>query len=82
LAEFLVAEGVVDISHKGLRVLLGEEGVSIQVIKTWRLQGVSATLNTKRCVSWSSASLPDAARVVCCGHLFACADPTPRWLPY
>ena len=31
LAEFLVAEGVVDdISHEGLRVLLGEEGVSFQ----------------------------------------------------
>jgi transposase len=37
LAEFLVAEGVVDdISHEGLRVLLGEEGVSFQVIKTWK----------------------------------------------
>jgi transposase len=35
LAEFLVAEGVVDdISHEGLRVLLREEGVSFQVIKT------------------------------------------------
>jgi transposase len=37
LAEFLVAEGVVDdISHEGLRVLLREEGVSFQVIKTWQ----------------------------------------------
>ena len=37
LAEFLVAEGVVDdISHEGLRVLLREEGVSFQVIKTGR----------------------------------------------
>ena len=37
LAEFLVAEGVVDdISHEGLRVLLAEEGVSFQVIKTWK----------------------------------------------
>ena len=35
LAEFLVAEGVVDdISHEGLRVLLREEGVSFQAIKT------------------------------------------------
>ncbi len=35
LAEFLVAEGVIDdISHEGLRVLLREEGVSFQVIKT------------------------------------------------
>jgi transposase len=37
LAEFLVAEGVVDdISHEGLRVLLRQEGVSFQVIKTWK----------------------------------------------
>ena len=37
LAEFLVAEGVVDdISHEGLRVVLREEGVSFQVIKTWK----------------------------------------------
>jgi transposase len=37
LAEYLVAEGVVDdISHEGLRVLLREEGVSFQVIKTWK----------------------------------------------
>ena len=37
LAEFLVAEGVVDdISHEGLRVLLHEEGVSFQVIKTFK----------------------------------------------
>src|SRR5215212_5514383 len=37
LADFLVAEGVVDdISHEGLRVLLREEGVSFQVIKTFK----------------------------------------------
>jgi transposase len=37
LAEFLVAEGVVDdISHEGLRVLLREEGVSFQVIKIFK----------------------------------------------
>jgi transposase len=37
LAEFLVAEGVVDdISHEGLRALLHQEGVSFQVIKTWK----------------------------------------------
>jgi transposase len=37
LAEFLVAEGVVDdISHEGLRVLLREEGVSFQVMKTYK----------------------------------------------
>jgi transposase len=37
LADFLVAEGVVDdISHEGLRVLLREEGVSFQRMKTWK----------------------------------------------
>lgn len=35
--QFEVAEGVVDdISHEGLRVLLREEGVSFQRIKTWK----------------------------------------------
>ena len=37
LAEFLVAEGVVDdISHEGLRIMLREEGVSFQRLKTWK----------------------------------------------
>jgi transposase len=37
LADFLVAEGVVDdISHEGLRIVLREEGVSFQRIKTWK----------------------------------------------
>ncbi|MGH3375639.1 MAG: IS630 family transposase, partial [Actinoallomurus sp.] len=37
LAEFLVAEGVVDdISHEGLRILLREEGVCFQRLKTWK----------------------------------------------
>lgn len=37
LAEFLVAEGVVnDIGHEGLRDLLRKEDVSFQVIKTWK----------------------------------------------
>ena len=37
LADFLVAEGVVDdISHEGLRVLLGQEGVTFQRLKTWK----------------------------------------------
>ena len=38
LAEFLVAEGVVDdISREGLRALLREEGVSFQALKTWKV---------------------------------------------
>jgi transposase len=37
LADFLVAEGVVeDISHEGLRELLRAEGVSFQAVKTWK----------------------------------------------
>jgi transposase len=37
LGEFLVAEGVVDdISHEGLRVLLREEDVTFQRVKTWK----------------------------------------------
>jgi transposase len=41
LADFLVAEGVVDdISHEGLRVLLSEEGVSFQRVKTWKTSRV------------------------------------------
>ncbi|MEU4088473.1 IS630 family transposase [Streptomyces aureus] len=37
LADFLVAEGVVDdISHEGPRALLREEGVSFQRVKTWK----------------------------------------------
>ena len=37
LADFLVAEGVVDdISHEGLRILLREEGVTFQRLKTWK----------------------------------------------
>jgi transposase len=37
LADYLVAEEVVtDISHEGLRQLLGEEGVSFQALRTWK----------------------------------------------
>lgn len=37
LAEFLVAEGVVDdISHEGLRALLRDEEVSFQAVKSWK----------------------------------------------
>jgi transposase len=48
LAEFLVAEGVVDdISHEGLRLLLREEGVSFQVIKTFKVSN-DADFETKK----------------------------------
>jgi transposase len=37
LADYLVAEGVVDdISHEGLRQLLREEGVSFQAVRSWK----------------------------------------------
>nr|WP_240678289.1 helix-turn-helix domain-containing protein [Streptomyces griseoviridis] len=37
LADLLVAEGVVDdISHEGMRILLREEGVTFQRMKTWK----------------------------------------------
>ena len=51
LAEVLVAEGVVDdISHEGLRLLLHQEGVSFQVIKTWK-QSSDPAFEAKRTAS-------------------------------
>jgi transposase len=59
LAEFLVAEGVVDdISHEGLRTLLREEGVGFQRIKTWK----------------ASADPHYAAKKARIEHLYATAD--------
>ena len=59
LGEFLVAEGVVDdISHEGLRVLLREEGVSFQRLKTWK----------------ASADPRYAAKKARVEHLYAIAD--------
>src|SRR5687767_15638888 len=56
LADFLVAEGVVDdISHEGLRVLLREEGVSFQRLKTWK---TSTTPTSKPRRTGSSSSTP------------------------
>ncbi|GAA5060303.1 hypothetical protein GCM10023336_36940 [Streptomyces similanensis] len=59
LADFLVAEGVVDdISHEGLRVLLRKEGFSFQCVKTWK-----------------SSNDPDySAKKVRVEHLYAIAD--------
>ena len=59
LADFLVAEGVVeDISHEGLRELLRAEGVSFQAVKTWK-----------------ASSDPDyAAKKARVEHLYAIAD--------
>ena len=59
LAEFLVAEGVVDdISHEGLRAVLREEGVTFQRLKTWK-----------------ASTDPDyAAKKARIEHLYAIAD--------
>jgi transposase len=59
LAEFLVAEGVVDdISHEGLRMLLREEGITFQRLKTWK-----------------ASKDPDyAVKKARAGHLYAIAD--------
>ena len=52
LADFLVAEGVVDdISHEGLRVLLRQEGVTFQRLKTWKaskIRGTHRSLGVRR----------------------------------
>src|ERR671918_181709 len=59
LADFLVAEGVVDdISHEGLRALLREEGVSFQRLKTWK----------------TSKDTEYAAKKARVEHLYAIAD--------
>jgi transposase len=48
LAEFLVAEGWSTItSHEGLRVLLHQQGVSLQRLKTWK-QSRDPTLRPRR----------------------------------
>ncbi|GAA2361623.1 hypothetical protein SVIO_108970 [Streptomyces violaceusniger] len=55
LADFLVAEGVVDdISHEGLRVLLRQEGVSFQRIKTVRREALVCRVEVKDLAPGSS----------------------------
>jgi hypothetical protein len=59
LADFLVAEGVVDdISHEELRELLRAENVSFQAVKTWK----------------TSADPDNAAKKARVEHLYAIAD--------
>jgi transposase len=59
LADFLVAEGVVDdISHEGLRILFREDGVSFPRIKTWK----------------TSRDPDHAAKKARVEHLYAIAD--------
>jgi transposase len=75
LADFLVAEGVVeDISHEGLRTLLREKGVSFQRVKIWKTSRDPRYAEKKACVEhlyaiavvlpeppWAVAVVEDAA---------------------
>jgi len=70
LAEFLVAEGVVeDISHQGLRTLLRQQGVTFQRLKTWKAWARTSCTGTSTrarpgLASWSSAG----TRAPCTRH--------------
>ncbi|XVQ90089.1 helix-turn-helix domain-containing protein [Microbispora siamensis] len=62
LADFLVAEGVVeDISHEGLRELLRAEGVSFQAVKTWKAPATRTT-RPRRPASSSTCTPSPTAR--------------------
>jgi len=61
LADFLVAEGVVDdISHEGLRLLLREEGVSFGSREDLRRPAPTRTSRPKRTGCWSCMRSPTA----------------------
>ncbi len=93
LAEFLVAEGVVDdISHEGLRVLLREEGVSFQVIKTFKQSNdpdfeakKNRVLELYDIADGKAAAGPDDPTVVICvdefGPLNLQPHPGKQWAP-
>jgi len=58
LADYLVAEGVVDdISHEGLRQLLREEGVSFQAVRSWKRSNDPPS-SRRRTGSWSCTRSP------------------------
>jgi len=61
LADFLVAEGVVDdTSHEGLRLLLCEEGVSFGSREDLRRPAPTRTTRLRRTGCWSSTRSPTA----------------------
>jgi transposase len=68
LADFLVAEGVVDdISIERLREILRAEGVSSQRIKTWKTSRELPSVPRTSGVRWSAASRKDV--------VYACTTP-------
>jgi transposase len=93
LAEFVVAEGVVDdISHEGLRVLLREEGVSFQAIKTFKVsndpdfeQKKNRVLDLYAIADGTVIAGPDDPTVVFCmdefGPLNLQPHPGKQWAP-
>ena len=93
LSEFLVAEGVVDdISHEGLRALLREEGVSFQVINTFKASNdpdfeakKTRVLELYAIADGSAEPLPGDPDVVICmdefGPLNLQPHPGKQWAP-
>jgi transposase len=93
LAEFLVAEGVVDdISHEGLRAVLREEGVSFQVIKTFKASNdpdfeakKNRIVELYAIADGTAAPGPDDPTVVICmdefGPLNLQPHPGKQWAP-
>ncbi len=93
LADFLVTEGVVDdISHEGLRVLLREEGVSFQAVKTCKTSTdpdyeakKNRVLQLYAIADGKAAPGPDDPTVVICmdefGPLNLQPHPGKQWAP-
>jgi transposase len=93
LADFLVAEGVVDdISHEGLRALLREEGVSFQAVKTWKTSTdpdyeakKNRVLELSAMADGAAEPGPDDPTVVICmdefGPLNLMPHPGRQWAP-
>jgi transposase len=93
LADFVVAEGVVDdISHEGLRLLLHEEGVSFQALKTFKQSNdpdfeakKNRVLELYDIADGKAAPGPDDPTVVFCmdefGPLNLQPHPGKQWAP-
>jgi transposase len=93
LADFLVAEGVVDdISHEGLRLVLREEDVSFQAVKTYKAS-TDPDYDAKTGRVWQLYAIADGLAepgpgdpsVVCCvdefGPLNLQPHPGRQWAP-